>query len=629
MRYLTRALAALSIPSLVAFPSPVLAQSEDTLEEVVVTATRTERPASEDLAPTTVVNRRDIEESNAESVQEILQQSVPGLQMTSNGGMGKSTGLHLRGTNSEHVLVLIDGIKHNSATSGGAAIEHLPLEQVERIEVVQGPRSSLYGSEALGGVIQIFTRKGKEGVHSNAKVSYGSYDTRKATAGLRGGSDGTRYSANLSYLESEWINVQEGNNPDDDGYENASASVSLEQDVGEGGSLKLSGLHAEGTSEYDGDYPAYYDPNNPTDYETDFVEQSAQIRYGHMIGSLWRTTVQFGESRDEQDYLEDGEQTAHYDTRRTEGSWENQFFPTGNQEVLIGADYRLDRVDAAGEDFFGNPWDSSSDFREDNRENRAVFGNWSWNPESFQGQLGLRYDDNEAYGDHTTGDVTLGYRLTQELRLVGSYGTAFKAPTFNQLYSPLLGGYGNPDLEAETSQTKEVGLLGDHSWGSWEIRTYETQIQDLIQTVSTGTGTYEARNVEDARIRGLELSAEVSQRGWRIRPSLTFLDPENENSANQLARRAEQTAKMDVQRQWDHWSLGGSVFAQSERYNDADNTEELAGYGLVNLRGGYRFADSWQIRAKANNLLDKDYQTAKGYNQPGRNYFVSLSYGAR
>ena len=473
MPKLPSAFATLALAGLGSIPSPVLAQGENTLGEVVVTATRTERPASEDLAPTTVVSRQDIEESSAESVPEILQQQVPGLQMASNGGMGKTTSLYLRGTNSEHVLVLIDGIKHNSATSGGAAIQHLPLDQIERIEVVQGPRSSLYGSEALGGVIQIFTRRGEQGFHPEAKVGYGSHETRRASAGLRGGSGGTRYSANVSYLDSEWINVQEGNNPDDDGYENASASVSLTQYVGETGEVGLSALRAEGTSEYDGDYPSSYDPANPIDYETDFVEQSAQLHYRQMIGSVWRTTLQAGESRDEQDYLEDGNQTAHYDTRRTEGSWENQFFLTRSQELLIGADYRLDRVDAGGEDFLGNPWDSSTDFEEDSRENRAVFANWNWDPERFQAQLGLRYDDNEAYGDHTTGDVTLGYRFMEGLRLVGSYGTAFKAPTFNQLYSPLLGGYGNPELDAETSESKEIGLLGDHDWGSWEIRAFD------------------------------------------------------------------------------------------------------------------------------------------------------------
>lgn len=614
---------ALAATPFAAFPTALLAQRgpQSLGEEVVVTATRTAQPASRDIAPTTVVSREDIENSNAESVQDILQQRVPGLQMSSNGGMGKTTSLHMRGTNSEHVLVLINGIKHNSATSGGAAIQHIPLEQIERIEVVRGPRSSLYGSEALGGVIQIFTREGKPGFQPHAKAGYGSHATYRASAGVRGGSEATRYSANLGYVESEWINVQEGNNPDDDGYDNTSGSLSLSQEVGDGGKLDLSLLYAQGTSAYDGDAPSSYDPSNPVDYELDFVEQSAQARYRQSLGSAWLSTLQAGESRDEQDYLEDGQETSHYDTQRSEVSWENQFFLSSNQDLLIGVDYREDRVD------------TSVDYVEDSRENRAVFGHWNWQRHKLQAQFGLRHDDNEAYGEHTTGDAQVGYRLSPELRLTASYGTAFKAPTFNDLFYPKTFSKwgvseGNKNLEAETSSSVEFGLIGDAAWGSWEVRTFETRIDDLIQWETVG-GVTQPQNVDEARIRGLELSAEVNRQGWQVRPSLTFLDPENDKTGDQLSRRAEQTFKLDVQRAWQRWSLGGSVFAQSERYDDADNTQELPAYGLLHLRGGYRFTEQWQLRAKVDNALDQDYQTAKGYNQPGRTYFVSVSYGAR
>jgi vitamin B12 transporter len=584
------------------------------LGETVVTASRAEQPLSESLAPTTVIDRSEIEESSSESLQGLLEKRVPGLQMSLNGGHGKSTGLFFRGTNSDHVLVLINGVKQNSATSGTPAVQHLPLDQIERVEVVRGPRSSLYGAEAVGGVIQIFTRKGKAGLHPYAKAGYGTHNTRRYSAGVSGGAGGTTFSVNLSRFATDGIDAQEGGEPDDDGYDNNSASLSLGQELWQGGRAEFSFLRAEGTNEFDGS----------SVNETDFIQQSAQARFEQTVNAYWDTSLQFGESRDEADNFLNGSRQSFFDTRRLEGTWKNHIFPSRHQEIVLGVDYRLDKVDAAGEDLLGNPWSSSSDFGNDSRENRAGFGRWSWKGERFQTQLGLRYDDNENFGSHTNGDVTLGYRLNKALRLTASYGTAFKAPTFNELYFP---GFGNPDLEAETSRSAEIGLLGNAEWGTWEIRTFQTEIDDLIDFRSTPDG-FMPINVEEAEIRGLELAAKVRRNGWQVRPSLTFLDPENANTRNQLRRRAEQTFKLDVQRRWANWTLGGDVLAKSERYDDADNTERLGGYGLVNLRAAYRVNDRWQLQVKGNNVLDKEYQTALGYNSLGRTVFASVSYGA-
>ncbi|HKL77840.1 MAG TPA: TonB-dependent receptor, partial [Gammaproteobacteria bacterium] len=358
--------------------------------------------------------------------------------------------------------------------------------------------------------------------------------------------------------------------------------------------------------------------------ETDFIQQSAQARFEQTVNAYWDTSLQFGESRDEADNFLNGSRQSFFDTQRLEGTWKNHIFPSRNQEIVLGVDYRLDKVDAAGEDFSGNPWNSSSDFGSESRENRAAFGRWSWQGKPFQAQLGLRYDDNENFGSHINGDVTLGYRINKALRLMGSYGTAFKAPTFNELYYP---GFGNPDLEAETSRSAEIGLLGSAEWGTWEIRTFQTEIDDLIDFRGTPDG-FMPVNVDKAEIRGLELAAKVRRNGWQVRPSLTFLDPENADTRNQLRRRAEQTFKLDVQRRWEQWTIGGDVLAKSERYDDAENTERLGGYGLVNLRATYRVNDRWQLRVKGNNVLDKEYQTALGYNSLGRTVFASVSYGA-
>jgi vitamin B12 transporter len=366
-------------------------------------------------------------------------------------------------------------------------------------------------------------------------------------------------------------------------------------------------MRAWGTNEYDGFQAG-------SDYETDYVEQSVQAGYRQSVNRYWETDIQLGEARDEAANLTDGARTSVFDTRRLEATWENRFFPAPGHTLLAGIDLRDDRID------------STTQYAEDSRYNRAAFGHWSWQGERLGIEAGLRHDDNEAYGAHTTGDLGIGYRLLPELRATASYGTAFKAPTFNQLYFP---GFGNPSLDAETSATAELGLLGRHGWGTWELRAFDTRIADLIQTVQVAQFTYRARNVSEARIRGLEASADMRLDGWRIRPSGTVLDAENEDTGNELARRAPATVKLDVERRLGPWTLGGSVIAKDARYDDADNTDRLGGYGLLGLRAAYRIGDKWRIRVSGSNVLDKAYEPVGGYNALGRTVEATLSYGGR
>ena len=216
---------------------------------------------------------------------------------------------------------------------------------------------------------------------------------------------------------------------------------------------------------------------------------------------------------------------------------------------------------------------------------------------------------------------------------MASYGTAFKAPTFNDLYWPAgrFGFFGNPDLEPEESRSAELGVEGRTGWGSWEFRIFETRVQELIVFADTNNDGWVDTpvNLGEAQIRGAELSADLAGGGWRVRPSVTYLEPEDEETGNLLPRRAEKSGSLDVQRTWaGRWTLGGTVLAKSKRYDDAANTEEMPAYGLLHLRGSYAFAEAWRLRLEANNVLDEDYQTTKGFNSLGRTFFVSLSYGA-
>ena len=586
------AIAGLTIPTL----------STAALGPIVVTASRFEEPKKDAVAPITVIDRRDIEQSNAESLEGLLQRSVPGLQFTQNGGQGTTASVFMRGTNSDHVLVLVDGVRHGSATTGTASFQYIPPNQIERIEVVRGPRSSLYGSEAIGGVIQIFTRKGEPGFRTHAEATAGSNDTFEANAGISGGNQDTRYSISGGRFRTEGIDAERGNNPDADGYDNTNASFTVDHHFTSDIQAGLSAMRAEGASEYDGTLAG-------SDYETDFVQQTVSAHMDVTATKIWDFSVRGGESRDESDNLTDGTRSSFFDTRREQLSWKNDVALSATQQLVLGADYVEDEVD------------SSTDYDETSRTNEGLFGQWLLDLGTDQLRLGLRRDDNEAFGEHTTGNIDWRHQLSPNLHVLAAYGTAFKAPTFNELYYP---GFGNPDLEPEESESFEVGLEGRGVTSQWEVRAFRTEITDLIQ-FDFFAGGYTPSNV-DAVIDGLELSADTTLSGWRVRPSITFLDPRNDRTGNQLRRRAKRKLTLDVQRAWDAWGMGATLTARSARYDDADNTERMGGYALLDLRASYRPAPSWTVQGKLNNTFDKDYETVEGYNTLGRRFMLTVRY---
>ena len=582
------------------------------LDPIVVTATRTARTADESLAPVTVLTREDIERLQARSVPELLR-GLPGLSLVNSGGAGKATAVFLRGTESDHVLVLIDGVKVGSATLGTTAFQHLPIEQIERIEIVRGPRSSLYGSEAIGGVIQIFTRKGGGPVRPFASAGGGSYKSWDAAAGLSGGGERGWFNLAVSGSETEGFNACEGKpapggagcftvEPDKDGYRNRAASVrggyrfrnSLEIDV--------HALRSEGDTEYDGSFVN----------ESESVQQVLGGGLRFNLAGFWDLSVSGGRSLDQSENFKDGVFRSRFDTQRDTVSFQNDFGLGGVHLLSLGFDYQDDRVD------------STTPYRPDSRNNRGAFAQYQGGLGRHSLQLSLRRDDNQQFGEYTTGTAAWGWNFWRRLRLNAAYGTAFKAPTFNELYFP---GFGNPDLRPEQSRSLELGLKGNHAHGRWSLNVYETRVEDLI---AFDAATFAPGNIDQALIRGLELVAAVHWRDWELDTNLSLLDPRNRsggaNHKRLLPRRPQSAFRLDLDRRLGDLRLGGSVVAEGERYDDLANTRRLAGYATVELRGEYRFSRAWRLQARVENLLDKEYETAAYYNQPGRSLFVTLRY---
>ncbi len=592
-----------------------LAAAPLALQQQIVTATRTAQTVEQSLAAVTVLDRERIERSQAASLPELLKQ-VPGVSLTNSGGPGKNTSLFMRGSESDHVLVIVDGVKIGSVTGGGAALQDLPLELIERIEVVRGPRSSLYGSEAIGGVIQIFTRKGQgEGAKPFFSAGYGTHDSYSGSIGVSGGDGRGWYSLGASGSDTDGINAKSvqtsGYESDADGYRNLSATLSAGYRFDNGLELDANVLRAKSHNDYDS-----VNSKRTAGFGANADGESRVFGTRARFSPLdrWAVTLQAGRSEDDSDAYQDGRFYSRFDSRRDSLSWQNDIELAVGHTLTLGVDHQHDEVD------------STATYAEDSRDNDGYFAQYLAQAGRHDWQVSLRHDDNEQFGQHDTGNVGYGYGFTDWLRGSISYGSAFKAPTFNELYYP---DYGNPNLKAETSRSLEIGLAGQHGWGHWAVNAYRTVIDDLI---AYDASIFGPANVQEARIRGVELVVGSQLMGWDWSANYSLLEPENRsagaNRGNELTRRAKQLFNFDVDRRLGAFSVGASLHAEGQRYDDLANQNELAGYATLDLRGEYRMSPEWRLQARVANLLDADYETARGYNQPGQAAYLTVRYQA-
>ena len=576
---------------------------------IIVTANRMAQTVDETLAPVTVITRDDIDRLQAQSVLQLLR-GLPGTSISNNGGAGKSTSLFLRGTESDQVLVLINGVKVGSVSLGTTAFQDIPVEQIERIEIVRGPRASLYGSEAIGGVIQIFTRQGSGEVKPFLSVGAGSYGSQNASAGLSGGNSKGWFNLSASGFDTKGFDSCGGSlsagcftdEPDRDGYRNLSASLRGSYHFEGGVEVEAHALHAYGENDFDGGF-------------VNESESSQQVLGGALRYSpadMWHLSFSGGRSSDKSDNFKDGDFETRFDSIRDSFSFQNDILFADEHLLILGLDYQKDAVEG------------TTDYIVSSRDNTAAFLQYQWQLDAQDLQLSLRQDDNEQFGKHVTNGVAWAASFGQNMRFTLAYGSAFKAPTFNELYYP---GFGNAALKPEESQSIELSLKQQIHRGFWSLNIYETRVDDLI-AYDANVGA--PANIDQARLRGAELAVTTQLKGWQIGSSFTQLDPINRSNGafadNVLPRRAEQALRIDADRQFNKASLGATVLAQGERFDDLANTQELNGYMQADVRFAYQFSPDWKMQARIENLFDKSYETAAFYNQPERSVYVTLHY---
>jgi vitamin B12 transporter len=578
------------------------------LDDVVVTASRTSQARESVIADVTVINKDQIERAGQSSLTELLR-AEPSIEISSNGGAGTASNIFLRGTNSDHVVVLIDGMRVNSATLGTTAFENLPIEQIERIEILRGPATSLYGQDAIGGVIQIFTKKGEGPPTFSVSAGYGSYNTKVAKAGVNGKSDHVQYSLNISSKDTDSFsakNYRSGRQSDDDGYRNLSASGALSYTFTEGHELGLQFLSSEGRYEYDSS-------NTYDNYATQ-SQASYNLYSKNQFYNNWLSTLRIGEGVDDStDHSSPTNRTVTRSKQR-QYSWQNDIgLSLGTLSLLY------DRLEQRVV--------STTNYDNTSRNNDGFTASYLVNKGNHSIQASYRSDHNTEYGTHDTGAIGYGYSLTPNWRISGNFGTAFKAPTFNQLYYPF--GVGNPNIKPEISRNAEMRLRYDDDSLSLSATIFNNKIKDLIE-YDLATSSF--NNVNQARIKGLSLAGSKAWHNWNLSANADFQSPKDEKTDHLLGRRAYRHGAANLSYVVGKWRFGSEMVASSARYNETANTKHLGGYALLNLTSEYAINGDLKLQARLNNALNKDYTLAYdtysdvAYNTPGSNLFINLSY---
>ncbi|QPF75016.1 TonB-dependent receptor [Roseateles sp. DAIF2] len=618
-----RALAVAAFLSL----APLAASAQQHLAPVVVTGTREAQPLSASVADVVLIDREALRDGGLSSVEEALRRHA-GLQLARNGGPGQNAGYFLRGTGTSSTVVLIDGVRVGSATLGQANFENMSLAQIERIEVLRGPASSLYGADAVGGVIHIITRRGEAGAtpHLGARLAIGGERSREGhleASGMLGGFD---YAASVARESSRGISAirQSGDlfgnfNPDRDGFKRDSAQLRLGFTPLAGHRLGLSASQNKLNAQFDGsEYgpPPDFKQDASPDFRNHLKARLLALDYRGRISEQWTTSLQLAKGKDE--LVSGANLLSSYETEREQLTWQNALrFAPGQQLVLA---YEQLREQVAGNVITGAP----------TRRNKAVIA-------GYAGQFGagdaigleasLRRDDNSAYGDTNTGNIGASYALSPQLKLRALAGKTFRAPTFNDLYYP---GYGVATLHPEEGRSAELGLAWSAGDASAGLTVYRNSTRNLIVYSPDNTGKICPpgqsgcpANLARATLKGATLSATQRWGGLNLRATLDFLDAKDDRTGDRVTRRAAHQESLSADYEAGAWNAGASLTGVGAR---PDGNVRLGAYAVLDLRASWRFLPQWRLEAKLLNAADRRIEPVRDYQDLGRQAWIGLRF---
>ncbi|EKO3501536.1 TonB-dependent receptor [Vibrio fluvialis] len=608
---MNKSLLAVAVASLLPYASFSFAQDTSADETVVVTANRFETQVSDTLAPVEVITRQEIDAIQAQSLSDVLRR-LPGVQVANQGGPAQGTELYLRGRATKNTLVLVNGVRIGSATTGAANLSAIPLNGVERIEVLRGPRAAVYGSDAVSGVINIITTKGKNG-RSSVKAGVGSFGAYDLSGSLSLSSESGQW-VNLSatHQAADGYNVQPSStnslDGDRDGYKSQYLIVDAGTEVSPALTLKANGYYQKHNVEYDNSYVGV--DNTDSDLYSLAV-------IGEYQQDQWNSHVTLSTNQDDAKSYGQGTDASSISTNRYLVSWDNQYVVNPALSFVGGMEWYRDKVD-----------NDATAYTKTDRDNSALYVGSYLHKGDFSAESNFRWDDNSAYGNFWTYQFGLGYQVSQAVKLVGLYGTSFKAPTFNNLYWPLecssWGCYqGNPDLEPEETESGEIAIESHFELFDLRVAAHRSDVDKMIVSDSSYTSL---ANIDKAVIKGYEVAGSFDTGPLNHQVSYDYLDTENKTTGKQLVRRAKHSAKWNVTYALEFWQFDVSYLYQGKRFDDTTNSTVLDPYSLVDVSASYHFGNGVTLSGKVGNVFDKEYETAKDYKTPERNYYASIAY---
>lgn len=593
---------------------------DDGLPTVVVTPTRVPTRVSALVADVTVIDRTQIEQARGKSVASLLS-FAPGVQISSTGGEGQSSSVYVRGGSSVQALLVIDGVPYNSGTSGAPSLESIPLDEVDRIEIVRGPMAALYGSGAATGVVQIFTRKGRTGFSPTASVAVGSDRYFSVASGVSGGDDRVTYSVHASTAGASGFSAtNERNyyyNADRDGYTQRAVTARLGLKLNEDWRADANFMSSKGVVHFDDGYAF---SGATLDANTDQSACVAGLALTGQIGSEWRTTFRVARTEDVSDttVFNDPDFGGRFATNQVLLAWENQFSLPMAQALVA--------VEQLQQDVGG----TSAGFAVTSRSIRSLILGLNGSVGDSDWQVSARQDNNSQFGNEATGALGYGYKFLPQWKATASIGSSFIAPSFNDLYYPQYD-YGNPNLRPQHGVNKELSLGWADQGDELKLVRYDNRIRDYIQATQVSETVWRAGNVNGVRLSGWTLSGAWSEvvdaKRFYASGSLDWLDAHDVDTDLKLARRATRSAALRG-----GVEMGAVSYEVSVRSNNGSNdgsSKHLAGYSLWGASVGWAMSRDWKLALRADNIGNHAYQTAWNFNQPLSRYFLTLSYSPK
>ncbi|WP_426103912.1 TonB-dependent receptor plug domain-containing protein [Massilia sp. TSP1-1-2] len=611
-----------AISSLALAITSAFAQASETsnpaVASVVVTASRTPQAAADVLSDNITLSSQDILRSGAGNIVDLLQKQR-GIEVARNGGPGTSASVFIRGGDSRQTVVLVDGVRIGSSTSGIANWSALPLANIERIEIVYGPLATMYGADAIGGVVQVFTKRGTGAPAINASVGAGSDKTRSADASVSGGAGRFNYALTLTRDQDEGFSATKpGNysyNGDNDGYTKDSASGQFGVALAQGHEAGLLFMHSSLDAQYD---------NGASNFDArgEQVLNNVALYSKHQFSPAWQVRFQASRADDKSSNFSNATATGYsrLDTRQNTYS--------AQSDLALGADLLQVLLERREEDVLSS---SAAALSRDRSTNSAA-ASYSIKRGAHLGTVSARHDNSSQYGSVNTGGIGYGYRISSTLRANASFGTSFRAPTFNELYYP---SYGVESNRPEHGRNAEAGLV--YNTGASQVTAvyYRNRLKDLL--VSTSVCPVEAAshpygcayNVNRATLSGLSVGARTTVGPLELSGAFDLQDPQDDTTGKQLVRRAKRHASLAAEYSSGALVLGAGVQMSGKRFDNTSNTATLSGYGLLNLFASYRFAPDWTAIVRWNNATDKQYELAGTYATAGSQAFIGLRYGVK